>query len=125
MKLNKDLLRDILLYVEANQSSSFDDISSDQITEHFKNKYSFDEIYYHSQKLQEAGFIKFQPYMGPSFSIEAITYNGHEFLDNIRDDGVWKETKSVASKFSSVSASFLSKIAAGILTELINKQMGI
>ncbi len=24
-----------------------------------------------------------------------LTYEGHKFLDNVRDDGVWKETKKL------------------------------
>lgn len=54
-----------------------------------------------------------------------LTYDGHKFLDNIRDDKVWKDTKTILSKFSSVSLSFVSSVASNVISQLIQKQFGL
>ncbi|EAG0857908.1 DUF2513 domain-containing protein [Listeria monocytogenes] len=57
--------------------------------------------------------------------VSKITWSGHQFLDNIRDDEVWKRTKKTVSKFSSVSVSLLSTIASNILSQLIKHSLGV
>ncbi|EJA0843158.1 DUF2513 domain-containing protein, partial [Listeria monocytogenes] len=54
-----------------------------------------------------------------------ITWSGHQFLDNIRDDEVWKKTKKTVSKFSSVSVSLLSTISSNVLSQLIKNSLGV
>lgn len=81
--------------------------------------YERDVIIYTAERLDEAGFInvKFMPVLGGDkpFFATSITWYGHQFLDNIRDDGVWKETKKIASKVTSVSLGILADIAASVM----------
>lgn len=126
MKLKKECVRDVLKYLENNLQYN----SSIFAHEIKLQKYSSEDILYTCEKLYEAGFlnIKIQKYISdevPLIMILSITYEGHQFLDNIRDDGVWKHTKNILSKFSSVSLTLVSKIAAEVITQLIEKQMGI
>ena len=97
MKLDKDLVRDILLAVEAHDEP--EGLIALEI-----NVYSAEMVSYHVRLLDEAGLLdaldtggmncfKWQP--------TRLTYNGHEFLDIIRDDEVWKLTKTGAEKVNS------------------------
>ncbi|MFT8848999.1 MAG: DUF2513 domain-containing protein [Leuconostoc pseudomesenteroides] len=128
MKLNNDCVRSVLIFIEdkytINNNLMMDDF--------FKGKelidYSPDEIIYTLKKLDEAGYINIKfTYASNSLyflSCWGITWDGHRFLDTIRDTKVWRETKSIASKFASVPLNMMSEIAAKVLTSLIEKQMG-
>lgn len=130
MKLNHECVRKTLLYIEEHhQLGSF--LRLDDFL-HSKELSEFDEqdIKYTLLKLYEAKYIQgSEPRYGSNelaeFNCSGLTWGGHQFLDNIRDDGVWKKTKGIISKFSSVSVTLISNIAAGVITQLINKQMGI
>ena len=124
MKLNNECVRDLLLYIENNTSiNSLIVVSQIEI-----NKYTNEELIYTAMKLNEAGYIKAKISKfingGADVYVNELTWNGHKFLDNIRDDGVWKTTKEKISKFSSVSLNIIEKVAAQVLTNLINQQMG-
>ena len=124
MKLNNDCVRGLLLYIESNTSiNSLIAVSQIEI-----NDYTTDELIYTAMKLQEAGYIKakISKFIDGSADVyvNELTWNGHKFLDNIRDDGVWKATKEKISKFSSVSLSIIENVAAQVLTNLINQQIG-
>lgn len=82
-------------------------------------KYSHDDIYYTCQKLHEAGYLNVDFFIDGSCCIESMTYNGHQFLDSIRDDGIWKEVKSKISKLASVSLPIIHQAASqAIITKL-------
>lgn len=48
-----------------------------------------------------------------------------EFLDNIRDDSVWKTTKDKLSDFKSASLSFVNNVASQVLASMINQKLGL
>lgn len=96
MKLNNDCVRDLLLYIEENTNLS-DDIYIESIND---LSYSTEVLLYTSIKLKEANFINAeieQTYDeengGYSITVFSLTWQGHKFLDNIRDSGVWKTIK--------------------------------
>lgn len=92
-------------------------------------EYDRNQIAYTVMKLKEAKYITGDVRWGNNLpaiiSPGNLTYEGHKFLDNIRDDGVWKNTKNILSKFSSVSLTLVSNVAAGVITQVIKHQMGI
>lgn len=123
MKLNHDCVRSVLLYLEDNLGIvSF--IQSEDIK---LVGFSKEDIDYSLIKLIEANYLegKHTVYIGGDYDIDikSITWSGHKFLDNVRDDVVWCETKKAASKFSSVSIDILSSIAINFLTSLLMKQI--
>ncbi|MEF2608233.1 MAG: DUF2513 domain-containing protein [Faecalicoccus sp.] len=123
MKLDHDLVRLVLLEIE-DKTTIKDDL---QISDFSIPNYSNEEITYTIQKLNEAGYInaKIKSFIGGSvFFVDSLTWDGHQFLDNIRDDNVWDKTKGILSKFSSASLSIASDVAANVITKLINQQMG-
>lgn len=119
MKLNHDCVRDLLLTVEESDHNEI-------LSLHFllpKNKlqsYSEEDIFYTIQRLVEAGYINAdtQTYFeGQDAIISSITWNGHQFLDNIRDKSIWEKTKEKASVVGGVSLPILSEIAKSYLAE--------
>lgn len=124
MKLNNDCVRDLMLLIE--EEVGLNEYLSIRKIE-FKN-YTTEELIYTSKKLKEAGYInaEIEDYLdgGHEAYIYSLTWQGHKFLDNIRDDGVWKTTKGIISKFSSVSISIIENVASQVITNLITQQMG-
>ena len=116
-RLIHDCVRETMLYLEKNLSLN-DTISSDNIK---LKDFSIEDVQYTCAKLTEAGYIKSQTFIDGSCIITDITYNGHIFLDNIRDNNIWKETKSKISKLASVSLPVIQQVAA----QLINVKLGI
>lgn len=125
MKLNHDCVRDLMILAE----ESLDMSNYIRCSKVEMKPYSTDEIIYAACKLQEVGLIdaNITKFMngGRDVTISDITWTGHEFLDNIRDDKVWKQTKGVVSTLTSVSLNMISNIASQVLTNIINKQMGL
>ena len=123
MKLNQDCIRDLLLYLEENLKIN-DYLSISNIA--LKN-YSSEELLYTADKLCEASYLKCSRKVYDNTDlmifVSSITYTGHQFLDNIRDDKVFAKTKSVLSSFKSVSIEIISETASKVITNLINQQL--
>ncbi len=117
MKLKNECVRDVLLDIEENLNLH-QIISSVSINKRLKN-YSHDDIYYTCRKLEEAGFLKVDYTLSGTANIIEMTYYGHQFLDNIRDSKVWSQTKSVLSKFESVSIDIISSTAFKVITSML------
>lgn len=114
MKLIHDCVRDVMLYIEENLQDNRT-ISTSAIANDL-SKYSLEDIKYTCKKLNEARYLEISNSIGGGIAIISMSYNGHIFLDSIRDDGVWKETKSKVSKIASVSLPILQQVAATIIT---------
>ncbi|MCT8386140.1 DUF2513 domain-containing protein [Leuconostoc mesenteroides] len=52
------------------------------------------------------------------FSIRA-THNGHQYLDNVRDSKIWKQTKNALSGLKSISLDVVSQTAAALIAKSI------
>lgn len=120
MKRDMDLVRSILLKVEESPplsvtNDSFQGVEPQVIGEHL-------------QLLEEAGYIEallkrpangVEPYgLG---RVERLTWDGHEFLDTIRDKTVWAETqRTIGEKLASVSFALVTAVA----TEVAKRQLG-
>ena len=124
MRLNHDCVRDVLLFIEQEHRpgrfiSLQQFLSADVLSDH----YSADDIKYTLLQLLDAGFIQGTPtYTYNSlamFSCGGLTWNGCQFIDTIRDNKVWHQTKIAASKLSSVSMTILSSIATKALSKIL------
>lgn len=125
MKLNHDCVRALLLHIEDTLSIGYRITTDDiELSDFDKN-----DIIYSAIKLLEAGFIsgKHSEDMTGNVSviISGITWEGHKFLDTIRDNKVWNSTKNVLSKVSSASISFASTVASQVLTNIISQSLGV
>ncbi len=125
MKLNHDCIRKTLLYFEEN----LDCYDGLELHDFVLTGFTEEDTLYSIKKLIEAGFLSADVVLevtgGYFLSVGGITWEGHKFLDTIRDNQVWKETKNILSKVSSCSISFASTIASQVLTNLITQYIGI
>ncbi|AWW28349.1 MULTISPECIES: DUF2513 domain-containing protein [unclassified Acetobacterium] len=124
MKLNHDCVRDLLLYIEDNLQHGSSLCAQNVILKPYENH----DIIYTAVKLSEANFIEatkmnYISDLIPVIHIHSLTWDGHKFLDNIRDDRVWADTKEVTADFSSVSLRVIENVAVQIITALINRQI--
>ena len=122
MRLNHEYVRQLLLYCEEeldyNQSVNLVDINIG---------YNVEELIYTTKKLKEAGYIN-ADIMNDILDdvyvyIHDITWEGHKFLDTIRDHVVWSTTKKVLSKVSSASITFASSVASQVLQNIIQQNL--
>lgn len=124
MELNKDLVRNLLLNLEDKKTDS--SMSQKEIDDFAETQnISTKQMIYTIQRLEEAGFIKIsiqyasnKPYW---YHISSITYEGHQFLDNIRDPKVWKITKEKVSQITGVSLPIIGQVASAY----IKSQLGL
>jgi len=126
MKLNHDCVRDLLLFVEENLSYGH----QYHINDSPLAGYDYETVLYAADKLVEAGYLtanisRYASSIRPDIFVTGITWNGHQFLDNIRDDGVWKDTKKVLSKFTSTSLGIVSNVASQVIASLIAKTLSL
>lgn len=106
MKLDKDLVREILLAVEKDE----DPFGWTDLT--FPG-YAQELIAYHVCILAEGGFLMADDLStsdGDDWRARRLTYDGHEFLDTIRDGEVWKLTKETAKKAGVGGMKFLVEV---------------
>ncbi len=120
MKLNHDCVRELLLLLEKKLEFSNDvdllDISIGNFSE--------EEITYTAMKLNEAQYInaKFiKDVSGQVYGeIYSITWEGHKFLDAIRDNQVWSKTKNALKKIGSCALDVVGRIASAVVVSQIN-----
>lgn len=106
MNLNPDCVRAVLLDLEERLKPN-DMISVQTYVHSFKllPHTTCNDVEYAIDKLYEAGFLKLTDYgsmdnVSPCLSafIQSITYEGHKFLDTIRDDTTWGKIKISLAK---------------------------
>lgn len=84
MRRDMNLIREILFAVEEKK-----DIDTPMPL--LVNGYSDMEVLYHYKLLKEAKLITGE-IMDAKPHVYTLTWDGHEFLDNARNEGVWKKT---------------------------------
>lgn len=52
----------------------------------------------------------------------SMTYTGHQFLENIRNNKIWESTKKITGKIGSISLDIISSIDSNLLQSLITQQ---
>lgn len=119
MRLLHDCVRDVMLFVEENLE--YDNVLMTSFIQEHLSDYSIEDINYTCKKLSEAGYLKIDVDMLDTITVIKMTYDGHVFLDNIRDNNVWAETKSKISKIASVSLPIIQQVAS----QLICNKLGI
>ena len=120
MKLNHDCVRDILLYLE---EYLFDKpLKIKTLFSQLCDKYQLEDIIYTCQKLKEADFITFtiDSECNRHSFIKSITWKGHNFLDNIRDNKVISIAKESLKTVASYSLEILSNTCAKVIESMIS-----
>jgi Hypothetical protein (DUF2513) len=123
MKRDLDLMREILLAIEASEGPLYLPLIADPPR-------PSGEIGHHVQLLQDVGYIEakiFTVRESPDIAgaIIRMTNSGHDYLDSVRDPRVWNKTKSVLEKVGgSAALDVVKDIAAKFMAELIKPLIG-
>ena len=64
----------------------------------------------HLAMLKSGGFVD-----EPQRGLVRITWEGHEFLDKVRDPEIWKKTKDGASRLNSWGVKLVGELASGYI----------
>jgi len=121
MKMDMDLFRDILIAIEEKPMNQ--DLDKSSLSDMIGK--TPDEVLYHLHLLDDAGFMDSftcNTIGNPDYRVQRLTFSGHEYLNNIRDNSVWQKTKETLSNVSS-SASI--DIIGSLATSIIKKSLGI
>lgn len=128
MKLDNDCIRDILLFLEEKLDIKDDNgdtviVPIESLIDNFKNKYSEKQIMYTTDKIKEGGFIKTccHRYVSDnSDDIMELTYDGHLYLANIRDNQIWNIVKNKTKGLASVSFGIMVELAKEEIKQKLN-----
>jgi len=137
MERNLDVIRDVLLEIE---SSGWGFVELEKITE--KTDLHKDVVNYHLKLLYQAGFIEASIFrgkegIGHSRKVQqdedyivlvkpwSLTWEGHEYLDTMRDPEIWKKTKECVNGVGSFSLDTLKSVAKGLIKTKLKQHTGI
>lgn len=126
MKLNPDCIRSILLTMESAPYGK--ELPFQQVLDSLP-KYTSDDISYSVLKMVEGDLIRANLKVYDNkihiYKLIDITYTGHQFLAEIRDNKVWGGIKSVSKKIGVNSVPALTMIASNVVTSLIKAHFGL
>jgi Hypothetical protein (DUF2513) len=112
MKRDMELIRELMLAIESQDSDDNTDLEP--------TGYDESQIDYHLELLIEAQLVVGEVHhmMGgnrPVMRIERLSWEGHEFLDNARNEPIWKEAmKTIADKGGSTTVGVLTQLLASV-----------
>lgn len=131
MKRNLELIRGLLLRIEAlpigrggpvEQFLSLSPATAPLCGEEDDP----DEVHYNMRLLAEGGFIDLAGKQFPGgFNVRGLTWAGHDFLDSVRDENVWKRTREGALQAGGFTFDLLKDIAKGFIKKQFEDRTGI
>ena len=129
MKIDLQYIKDFLQKCEDSETATFNLLQIlPDIGDYDRNQ---DEIlFFHLNLLLEIGLIEnrfpaelYNKISGGKYNLQShdlrLTYQGHEFLDSLKNDTVWNEVKDKGKK---ASLGTIILIAKTMLTEIIKAQ---
>jgi Hypothetical protein (DUF2513) len=84
------------------------------------------QIDYHLSQIRKAGFIDEggnHPMAGIGF--RCLTWEGHDFLDSVRDPEIWAKTKKGAEEAKGFTVDLLKDLAKGLVKKQIEEFTGV
>ncbi len=111
MKMDVDLFRGILLRAEEKCMGNI----PVKFSQADFPEYAHEQIIEHVHLLHEAGYVE-KTNRATRFDcyIMRVTFKGHEFISNIRDENLWGQTKQAARKAGSMSLDVIKSIAVNV-----------
>ncbi len=127
MKLDSDLVRELLFFFEAKDNRRHIESKDIQIANH-----SSEQIAYTLVRMYEAGFLSGEAVRStttPERIIRIIPFElsarGHEFLDAVRDPAIWRKTKAGAAKIGGAGVEVLWDLAKAYGKHLIKTKLNL
>ncbi len=124
MKRDMELIRKILFKIE----DTVDNTAKHNLT---IEGYTMEQVAYHCAILYEGGYIYgYKPQYGSnniySFCVGRLTWEGHDFLDKIREDTIWNKTKeTIKEKGLPLVFDIVKSVSSGIITGIVRGTIGI
>lgn len=125
MKLNADCIRDVMICIEENLEYNTE--WTIKTLHDFLPEYTFEELSYTCQKLNEGGLLNvmtvpMMSYIEPQIArVQSLTFDGHEYLETIRSPKIWQQTKEyIKSTSLGVSIAVIGEIAKRLTLKSIN-----
>ena len=127
MRINHDCVRKCLLYVEENTTPSHPMISGSDLIDHFKEEYSKEDVINTVVILRDAGFIKKLLLDDSNYPhrIFDLTWEGRQYLDDIRDSKAWDMVKNGTFELSSMSLDVIKELAKELLLSWGKNKIGL
>ncbi|KZB99366.1 hypothetical protein AU375_04442 [Methylobacterium radiotolerans] len=126
MKRDMDLVREVLLKLEALPMRPGSMIVISGYDEEMAiDGHKPEEVEYHMTMLRNAGFLDSpgaQP-AGNGITFRSLTWEGHDFLDTVRDPEVWKRTKAGASKVGGWTFEFIKQVGTAYLKQVAKERL--
>ena len=134
MRLVADAVRDVMLYVEQNQNAQYDhtgvfelkSLSPKHILDDLgeTNRYTREEAEYALRLLYAEKFLLGKHSTGKNgrittLTITGISYEGHQFLDSIRNNTVWNKVKNQTCKLGITGIKELYHICKTVIGKMI------
>lgn len=127
MSRDMDLVRELLLRLDEYPAGRFYVVTAPDDEEVNVPGYEPAVINYHLEMLANAGFVE-APGSWPAaggITFRGLTWEGHDFLDTIRDPEVWRRTKGGASKLGGIAFSALKDMAVAYGKLVAKERLGI
>lgn len=125
MKRDMDLVRDILLAIE--KDSRFDGSGwhqPDDPADLGLTQCTYEQLAYHLTLLIEAELVEGKTAMRMPM-INRLTWQGHEFVSDVRDPVVWRKTKDGAKMAGNAGIQFAWQIAKAYGKQVAKEKLGI
>lgn len=127
MKRDMDLVRELLLKLESLEIRPGGVVHMMPDDEDIQIPgYGPDAIEYHAKLIISAGLIdsgKTRAMQGITFC--ALTWEGHDFLDAIRDPDIWAKTKKGAALAGGFTVDLLRDLAKGFIRKQVEEFTGV
>jgi hypothetical protein len=122
MRRDLTLIRDLLLEIESKHDGSL------QIIKDLGNQTEALKVTEHLFLLLEAGFIDAidaSSSSGRELMVMRLTWNGHDFLDSIRDPLIWQKTEMAATNAGSWTFDLVKDLASAYVRQKIAAATGL
>ena len=125
MQRDMELIRKILFAIEKEYVDVWLDYSDLKI-----EGYDFKTVGYHCSILYDAGLV--YDYKGKYaenelyfFGVGRLTWEGHDFLDKIRNETVWNKTKeTITNKGLPLVIDVVKEVASAVTTAMVKSAIG-
>ncbi len=115
MKRDDDLIRQLLMEFEAASHWELEFVSTMGMPE------NDEKALYHVLLLEDQGLV-----VSKHEGVYRLTSQGHDFLQAIRNDGIWARTKAaVAEEGGNATLAILRDLATGFLKKQISDKTGV
>jgi Hypothetical protein (DUF2513) len=122
VQLQPDFVREILLAIEADPK--YAGVNPRPII--ILDGHTEEETKYHVSRLIQAGLVDGnfnRPQLPPL--VKGLTWDGHQYLENIRDPEIWKKTNESLREVGGFSFDLVKALAKGFIKKQIEDRTGV